>query len=350
MRYITAGESHGKALIAVIEGLPANILIDLDFINMELKKRQGGYGRGERMKIEDDRVTVLSGLKNNKTIGSPLTLEIINRDYENWNGKDIKEIKRPRPGHADLSGAIKYNQKDIRNILERSSARETAARVAVGSIAKLLLKELGIEIRSQVMEICGVNDKGKWEDIINNAKTNKDTLGGIIEVIIEGVPVGIGSHVQWDRKLDALLAYHIMSVQAIKGVEFGLGFKSASIPGSLVHDEIYYDLNKGFYRNTNNAGGIEGGISNGAPIVIRAAMKPIPTLLKPLNSVDIDTKQNVKAVYERSDVTAVEAAAYVLEAVCAWVIADECVKKFGGDTLEELLSNYNAYIEYVKKF
>ncbi|HCD09527.1 MAG TPA: chorismate synthase, partial [Thermoanaerobacter sp.] len=342
--------SHGEALIAVIEGLPSNLLIDEEFINKELKRRQGGYGRGGRMAIEEDKVHVLSGIRNGKTIGSPLTLEIINKDYENWKNKKTPEVTRPRPGHADLAGAIKYNQRDLRNILERSSARETAARVAVGSVAKLLLKELDIYVKSKVLEIGGVKAEEKWRRTIDEAKSKGDTLGGIIEIVIEGVPVGLGSHVQWDRKLDALLAYHVMSVQAIKAVEIGLGFEAARKPGSLVHDEIYYDEERGFYRKTNNAGGIEGGISNGSPIVIKAAMKPIPTLLKPLTSIDINTKEEVKAAYERSDVTAVEAAACVLEAVCAWVIADECLKKFGGDSIEELKKNYDAYLEYVKNF
>lgn len=349
MRYLTAGESHGEALVAIIEGLPSNLIIDIDFINSELKRRQGGYGRGGRMAIETDTIHILGGIRNGKTIGSPLLIEIINRDFENWKGKKVPEITRPRPGHADLAGAIKYNQRDIRNILERSSARETAARVAVGSVAKILLRELSIEVKSEVLEIGGVKEKEEWVKKIDEAKAQGDTLGGIIQIVIEGVPVGLGSHTQWDRKLDALLAYHLMSVQAIKGVEFGLGFAAARKPGSLVHDEIYSDGN-GFYRKTNNAGGIEGGISNGSPIVIKAAMKPIPTLLKPLNSVDINTKEQIKAQYERSDVTAVEAAAVVLESVCAWVIADECMKKFGGDSIEELKNNFKSYINYVAKF
>ncbi len=269
MRYITAGESHGEALIAVIEGLPANLLIDEDFINKELKRRQGGHGRGKRMAIEEDKVHVLSGVSNGKTIGSPLAIQIINKDYENWKGKIVPAMTRPRPGHADLSGAIKYNQRDIRNVLERSSARETAARVAVGSVAKLLLKELNIFVKSKVLEIGGISVEEEWPKIIEEAKSKGDTLGGVIEIIIEGVPIGLGSHVQWDRKLDALLAYHVMSVQAIKGVEFGLGFEAARRPGSLVHDEIYYDKERGFYRKSNNAGGIEGGISNGSPIIIK---------------------------------------------------------------------------------
>lgn len=350
MRYITAGESHGEALVAIIEGLPSNLFIDVDFINTELKRRQGGYGRGGRMTIEKDEIHIVSGVRYGKTIGAPLTLEIINRDYVNWKDRETLPITKPRPGHADLAGAIKYNQRDIRNILERSSARETAARVAIGSIAKLLLRELNISVKSKVIEIGGVKKEEEWIKAIEEAKAKGDTLGGIIEIVIEGVPVGLGSHAQWDRKLDALLSYHIMSVQAIKGVEFGLGFEVAKRPGSLVHDEIYYDEDKGFFRKTNNAGGIEGGISNGSPIVIRAAMKPIPTLLKPLASIDINTKEEVKAVYERSDVTAVEAAACVLESVCAWVIADESLKKFGGDSIEELKRNHISYLEYMRKF
>ncbi|HHW57737.1 MAG TPA: chorismate synthase [Clostridia bacterium] len=350
MRYLTAGESHGEALIAIIEGLPSNLTIEVEFINNELQRRQGGYGRGGRMAIEKDEVHIISGIRHGKTIGSPLTLEIKNKDYENWKDKETSPITRPRPGHADLSGVIKYDQRDIRNILERSSARETAIRVAVGSIAKLLLNELNISVKSKVLEIGGAKSEKKWIELIEEAKRNGDTLGGIIEVVIEGVPVGLGSHAQWDRKLDALLSYHIMSVQAIKGVEFGLGFEAARLPGSLVHDEIYYEKDRGFYRKTNNAGGIEGGMSNGNPIVIRAAMKPIPTLLKPLNSVDINTKEGIKAIYERSDVAAVEAAACVLEAVCAWVIADEVIKKFGGDSLEEVKKNYYSYLDYIKKF
>ncbi|MGB9809960.1 MAG: chorismate synthase, partial [Caldanaerobacter sp.] len=256
----------------------------------------------------------------------------------------------PRPGHADLPGCIKYNQKDIRNILERASARETAVRVAVGSVAKIFLKELDIYLKSKILEIGGAKREEKWKRLIERAKKEGDTLGGIIEVVIEGVPVGLGSHTQWDRKLDAILAYHVMSVQGIKGVEFGLGFEASKLPGSMVHDEIYYEKDRGFYRKTNNAGGIEGGISNGSPIVIRAAMKPIPTLLKPLDSVDMITKEKTKAAYERSDVTAVEAAACVIEAVCAWAIADECLKKFGGDSMEEVKRNYEAYKEYVWGF
>jgi len=348
LRYLTSGETHGEALTAIIEGLPSNLPVDVNFINSELRRRQGGYGRGGRMAIEQDTIHILSGVREGKTIGSPLSLMILNRDFENWKDKELTVITRPRPGHADLSGAIKYNQRDIRNILERASARETAARVAVGSIAKTLLNMLDIKVKSSVLEIGGIRDENERIKAIDKAKKEGDTLGGIIEVIIEGVPVGLGSHVQWDRKLDAILAYHIMSVQAIKAVEIGLGFESAKKPGSIVHDGIYYD--GGFLRATNNAGGIEGGISNGMPIIAKAAMKPIPTLKKPLKSVDINTKEQFEAAYERSDVTAVEAASVVLESVCAWVIADECMKKFGGDSIEEILNNYKMYKKYIKEF
>ncbi|SNX52828.1 chorismate synthase [Thermoanaerobacterium sp. RBIITD] len=348
MRYLTSGETHGEALAAIIEGLPSNLYVDKNFIDNELKRRQSGYGRGERMAIEKDTIHILSGIRNNKTTGAPLCFLIKNRDYENWKDKEIPEITKPRPGHADLSGAIKYNQRDMRNILERASARETAARVAIGSIAKLLLNNFGITVKSKVLEIGGKKNEEEWKLRIDEAKKDGDTLGGIIEITIDGVPIGLGSHTQWDRKLDAILAYNIMSVQAIKGVEFGMGFYAAKNSGLMVHDEIYY--NGKFYRKTNNAGGIEGGISNGMPIVIKAAMKPIPTLRKPLKSVDINTKEEIEAVYERSDVTAVEAASVVLEAVCAWVIADECTKKFGGDSISEMLNNYNLYNKYVEEY
>ncbi len=348
MRYLTSGETHGEALVAIIEGLPSNLFIDVDFINNELKRRQSGYGRGGRMSIESDVVHILGGVRNNLTIGAPLSILIRNLDYENWKGKDVPRVTRPRPGHADLSGAIKYDLKDMRDVLERASARETAARVSVGAVAKLLLKNFGIDVKSDVLEIGGERDREKWPSLIDEAKNEGDTLGGVIEITIDGVPVGLGSHVQWDRKLDALLSYSVMSVQAIKGVEIGMGFMAARQKGSSVHDEIFYDGH--FYRKTNNAGGIEGGVSNGMPIVLRAYMKPIPTLRKPLTSVDIDSKEEVKATYERSDVTAVEAAAVVLEAVCAWTIADEMTKKFGGDSLQDMVENFNMYIKRVEKY
>jgi chorismate synthase len=381
LRFLTAGESHGKGLVGVIEGLPANLTIDIEAINRELRRRQMGYGRGGRMKIEKDKVEIISGIRWGQTIGSPVSFIIWNKDWENW--KDImsinkddydknKTVTKPRPGHGDLAGAIKYNQIDIRNILERASARETAARVAIGSIAKQLLREFNIEIYSHVIGIGGIKvsdikvsednlkkadnslvrvlDKKKEKEIISKideAKEKGDTLGGVFEVIVFNVPTGLGSHVNWDRKLDGKIAQGIMSLQGIKGVEIGLGFKSSELLGSETHDEIYYD-NNGYYRNTNNAGGIEAGISNGNPIVVRGYMKPIPTLKKPLNSVDMITKESYKAQKERADVCAVPSASIVAESIIAWIIAEEFIRKFGGDSVEEMLSNYKSYINYLR--
>lgn len=347
---------------------------------MKLAERQGGYGRGDRMKIETDRVTILSGIRNGKTLGSPITLEIENKDWENWKGRmgpepldEIQEITRPRPGHADLSGALKYNFTDVRNVLERASARETAARVAVGALCMQLLEEFGIKIFGHVIQIGNVKTnqgfkqeqfnnsiaesqlrcidnqvESKMIELIDNTKKEGDSLGGIFEVMIFGVPDGIGSHVQWDRKLDAKLAGAFMSIQAIKGVEIGAGFETAGLKGSQVHDEICYDQQNGYYRKTNNCGGIEGGISNGEPIIIRAAMKPIPTLYKPLDSVDMKTKETYKASVERSDACAVTAASIVGEAAAAWEISCAMIEKFAGDSIEEMKSNYQRYIEYIK--
>ena len=432
IRYLTAGESHGKGLTAIMEGVPANLELTAEYINNELARRQMGYGRGGRMKIETDTAEILSGIRFGRTLGSPIALFIENRDWENWQevmssesrvqsseGSEPKTqnskllpVTRPRPGHADLSGAIKYNQKDIRNILERSSARETAARVAVGSVAKRLLEEFGIKIYSWVTEIGGVGssefrvrsseigwavptssiyyssliphpsslcslfDKAEKSEVrcpdaaateaikkrIDEARNNGDSLGGIFEIVVSGVPVGLGSHVQWDRKLNARLSMVLTSIQAIKGVEFGLGFEAARRSGSEVHDEIAYSdtslaphgerarVRGGFYRKTNHAGGIEGGMSNGEDIVIRAAMKPIPTLYKPLRSVDIVTKEIFEATVERSDICAVPAASVVGEAVVAFEIANAMLDKFAGDSMEEMKRNYNSYMEYVKGF
>lgn len=379
LRYLTGGESHGKGLIGIIEGLPANLKIDINFINNELRRRQMGYGRGGRMKIEKDKVEILSGIRNGKTIGSPITLFIKNRDWENW--KDIMSIEetnlgeneivtRPRPGHADLAGAIKYNHLDIRNVLERASARETAIRVAIGSIAKQFLKEFDIEIYSHVTQIGKIKiesddisiDKIKNTDNsplrvidselekkmineIDKAKKVGDTLGGVFEIIATNIPIGLGSYVNWDRKLDGKIAQGMMSLQGIKGVEIGIGFRAAELFGSQVHDEIYYD--DGYKRYSNNAGGIEGGISNGSSIVVRAAMKPIPTLRKPLRSVDMKTKEEFEAQKERSDVCAVPSASIVAENILAWILANEIMIKFGGDSIEEVKDNYNRYIDYV---
>lgn len=396
LRYITAGESHGKALIGIIEGIPANLPLSSNDIDPELRRRQSGFGRGGRMKIESDHVEILSGVRWGKTIGSPITLLIENRDFKNWSEGmsvdpfhegSIPPVTRPRPGHADLAGAIKYNQKDIRNILERSSARETAMRVALGAVAKKLLSEFNIRIGSFVTRIGNeaINIKSQFlsdsglSDLSEKAETSPvrcpderatermmtlieetikkgDSLGGVFEVFATGVPVGLGSHIQWCRRLDGRLAQAIMSIQAIKGVEIGSGFEMAGHLGSEVMDEIFYKkiveksekAESGFYRKTNHAGGIEGGISNGMPIIVRAAMKPIPTLRRPLKSVDIVTKEEIEAAYERSDVCAVPAASVIGEAIVATVIAEAMIEKFGGDSLEELKRNYDLYKEYLR--
>lgn len=388
IRYLTAGESHGPQLTAIVEGVPAGISLAVEDINAELARRQGGYGRGGRMKIEKDTVQILSGVRWGKTLGSPITLVVTNRDWVNWDKKmsPYKEdegaaeaVTRPRPGHADLPGAIKYRQDDVRNILERSSARETAVRVAVGAVADALLRCVGISIMSHVTEIGGVKAKRSElgpadiaaraavselymadpeteqaiKDLIDKTKEAGDTLGGVVEVIATGLPPGLGSHVQWDRKLDARLAMAVMSVQAIKGVEIGIGFEAARSPGSVVHDEIFHDPKRRpdpFYRITNNAGGLEGGMTNGESVVVRAAMKPIPTLYTPLKSVDLATKQPFEAAVERSDVCAVPAAAVVVQAVVAVELANAFLEKFGGDSLEEILENYQGYLKYLEHF
>lgn len=399
LRYLTGGESHGSCITAILEGIPAGLRINKELIDEELRRRQSGYGRGKRMKIEADEVEVISGLRGGETLGSPLTLLIKNKDWENWRvlmdpfsplenpEKEDKSVHsvtgkltRPRPGHADLAGAIKYNHRDLRNTLERSSARETAARVAVGAIAKILLKEFGIEVISQVVEIGKIKahtadltvekirrqrDKSKLScpdrtaeklmiEEIEKAEKAGDSLGGVFEVMATNIPVGLGSHVHWDEKLDGRLAQALMSIQAIKGVEIGLGFETARRPGSKVHDEIFYQEQRvkgekqGFYRKTNNAGGIEGGITNGELVIIRAAMKPIPTLKTPLRSVDLITKESVEAAVERADICAVPAAAVVGEAVVAFDIAKAMQEKFGGDSLGEMKRNYETYMDYVK--
>ncbi|MCK5594907.1 chorismate synthase [bacterium] len=346
LRYLTAGESHGQSLTSILEGMPAGLRINKTAINRELARRQSGYGRGKRMQIEHDTVQITSGLRRGLTLGSPITMTIKNKDWQNW--KNESPITNPRPGHADLAGMLKYNQLDIRNILERSSARETAARVAVGAVAKNLLSKFGIEVTSCVCEIGGVDEnKELMREKIDHAQKNGDSLGGIFEVTVKNVPVGLGSHVHWDRKLDGRLARCLMSIQGIKGVEIGLGFAVSKSPGSKVHDEITYDCN--FERKTNNAGGIEGGISNGEDIVIRGAMKPIPTLKKALNSIDIITKKPVKAKVERSDVCAVYAASVVGEAVVAFEIANAMCEKFGGDSIKEMKRNYNSYMRAMRK-
>ena len=401
LRYITAGESHGKALVGILEGMPSGLSLSPDDLDRDLKRRQGGYGRGGRMKIESDHAEILSGVRWGKTIGSPITLFIENKDFQNWSAgmsSDISEagaipaVTRPRPGHADLAGTIKYDQRDIRNILERSSARETATRVALGAAAKKFLAEFRITVGSYVTRIGNIRlrragimtqdtksllasfrkaeqspvrcpDEAaskKMVKLIDKAVKEGNSLGGIFEVFVDGVPIGLGSHVQWDRKLDGQLAQAVTSIQAIKGVEVGLGFEMSRRSGSEVMDEIFYlpdkslRVKKGrrgeFLRKTNNSGGIEGGMSNGMPIILRAAMKPIPTLRRPLRSVDINTKKPVQAAYERSDICALPAASVIGEAMVALTIADAFLEKFGGDSIAEVTRNYNAYIEYVTNF
>ncbi len=385
LRYLTAGESHGQALVGIVEGLPAGLELRTEDLNLELARRQRGYGRGARMAIEHDVAEIISGVRKGKTLGSPIGLLIRNRDWENWKDEMAVEpgpvkrmVTKPRPGHADLAGAIKYGHQDIRNVLERASARETAMRVAIGTVARLLLTQFGIQVVSHVVEIGqtivpharlhGLSPKvlheraeksevrcadGEAERAmireITEAKKRGDTLGGVFEVAALGVPVGLGSYAQWDRRLDARLASALMSIQAIKGVEIGLGFEMARHQGSEVHDEILYDDRlRRFSRGTNNAGGLEGGVTNGEPVVARAAMKPLSTLRRPLRSVDLVTKAPHQATVERSDVCAVPPASVVGEAVVAWEVAGAFVEKFGGDSLAELRRHYESYLAYLE--
>lgn len=385
LRFLTAGESHGKALSGIIEGVPANLALSSSDIDGDLKRRQSGFGRGGRMKIESDRAEILSGVRWGKTIGSPITLVIENRDHKNWRAGmspdgdaqgSLPPVTRPRPGHADLPGAMKYHHYDIRNVLERSSARETAMRVALGSVAKKFLTGFGIRVGSYVIQIGHRKTEmrgGKTDDLvtlfekaeaspvrcpdeqasgemvsaIESALKEGNSLGGVFELFVTGLPPGLGSYIQWDKKIDGRLSQALMSIQAIKGVEVGGGFGMAGLTGSESMDEILYDGSR-FYRETNHAGGIEGGMSNGMPVIMRAAMKPIPTLRRPLRSVDIITKESFEAAYERSDVCAVPAAGVVGEAMTALVITDVFLEKFGGDTMEEVGRNYESYLEYIK--
>jgi chorismate synthase len=385
LRYLNAGESHGKSLLAVLEGVPAGLPLTPDMVNQDLARRQKGYGRGGRMRLEEDRVEFVCGVRKGQTLGNPIGLMIANKDWENW--KEVmavepgpvpadKVVTRPRPGHADLVGAIKYAHRDIRNVLEKASARETAIRVAVGGVAKALLAQFGMRVLSYTTEIGGVVarrcedplvafEQAEASDVrspdpdagarmierIRTAKHRGDTLGGVFEVVVTNPPIGLGSYSQWDRRLGARLAMAVMSIQAMKGVEIGMGFDAARRFGSEVHDDIYYEQGgKGFIRKTNNAGGLEGGITNGEPIVLRVAMKPISTLYSPKKSVDIETKQPFDATVERSDICTVPAAGVVGEAVVAFEIANAMIDKFGGDSLEEMKRNYHAYQEYVKAF
>lgn len=396
--YLTAGESHGPRLTAVIKSLPAGLRVEPEKINEQLYRRQQGYGRGGRMKIESDQVIINSGLRHKETLGTPLSMTIENKDWENWleimapdkeRQDGIEALTNPRPGHADLPGALKYNHRDLRNVLERASARETAARTAVGAVARQFLAQFDINIYSHVVQIgnlkseswaelkaespakfdkeeaikkyfaeleqtplrCGNSSKTEaMKNLIDSWKANGDSVGGVFEIVVRGLPVGLGSHAHWDLKLESKLAAQLMGIQAIKGVEIGAGFKGAGQPGSKVHDEIFYDLERGFYRSSNQAGGIEGGMSNGEELVIRLAMKPIPTLAQALHSADIITKEERTAAKERSDVCAVPAASIVGEAVTAVVLAQSTSEKFGGDNMEEIKSNYHSYLKRLRKF
>jgi chorismate synthase len=339
LRYLTAGESHGKALVAILEGCPANLSLSEEDINRDLERRQQGYGRGERMEIESDKAEIVSGIRNGKTIGSPIALRIPNRSTELFE----KVVTQLRPGHADLPGALKYNQKDVRNILERASARETAAKVAMGAIAKKLLSEFKINIFSKVMNIGGASEEAEWKKLIDKVKEEGDSFGGVFEVTVTGVPIGLGSYVHWDRRLDGNLARALMAIPAVKGVEIGTGFGVANLSGSRVHDEIFYSKDKGFFHKTNQAGGLEGGVTNGEPVVLRAAVKPIATLKKPLKSVDLVSKKISEALVERSDISAVEPAAVVGEAAVALELAAAFLDKFGGDSIGDAVASYKAY-------
>ena len=373
-RFLTAGESHGQCLTAIVEGIPAGLNINLDEINKDMARRQQGYGRGGRMKIETDKAEFLSGVRFGETMGDPVTIKVANRDWQNWTdrmsvmGEEYGDkVTAVRPGHADLTGVLKYDRDDARDILERASARETATRVAVGGLCKQLLKACGIEVVSHVVMIGGIGidesavdysqigqgsselncydpaAEEKMKQRIHEAMVEGDTLGGVFEVIIRGVPLGLGSHIQWDKRLDGKLAWAMMGIQAIKGVEIGAGFKCGELPGSQIHDEMFYDEKHNAYRKTNRAGGLEGGMSNGEDIVVRACMKPIPTLMKPLHSVDIGSGEEVLACKERSDVCAVSAASVVGEAMAAIVIAEALTDKFGNDAMVDLLAAMQAY-------
>ncbi|EML2517934.1 chorismate synthase [Staphylococcus aureus] len=374
MRYLTSGESHGPQLTVIVEGIPANLEIKVEDINKEMFKRQGGYGRGRRMQIEKDTVEIVSGVRNGYTLGSPITMVVTNDDFTHWRkimgaapiSEEEREnmkrtITKPRPGHADLVGGMKYNHRDLRNVLERSSARETAARVAVGALCKVLLQQLDIDIYSRVVEIGGIKDKDFYDsetfkanldrndvrviddsiaqamrDKIDEAKNEGDSIGGVVQVVVENMPVGVGSYVHYDRKLDGKIAQGVVSINAFKGVSFGEGFKAAEKPGSEIQDEILYNSEIGYYRGSNHLGGLEGGMSNGMPIIVNGVMKPIPTLYKPLNSVDINTKEDFKATIERSDSCAVPAASLVCEHVVAFEIAKALLEEFQSNHIEQL--------------
>ncbi len=386
LKYLTSGESHGQALTAILDGMPSGVPVSIEAINRQLFRRQQGYGRGGRMTIEKDQVQILSGVRFGKTLGSPICLQVTNRDWVSWQeemavegrpSKLKREVTRPRPGHADLSGGMKYDHEDLRNVLERASARETTMRVACGAVARSLLESCGVELVGFVVSLADVELGPKRPDFdeivkiseeslvrtlekkaekamiarIDEAKKKGDSVGGVFEVIVRGLPVGLGSYVQWDRKLDGQLAQAIMSIQAIKGVEIGLGFEAARRFGSKVHDSLYYDAkNKSFYRKTNGAGGLEGSMTNGELLVIRGAMKPISTLYTPLDSVDIKTKETFKASIERSDTCALPAAAVIAENAVAITLADALLEKTGGDSLREVKRNLDGYLKQIKNY
>jgi chorismate synthase len=390
LRFQTAGESHGQALVAILAGLPAGLQIDFEFVNRDLKRRQSGYGRGGRMKLESDTAQFLSGVRHGQTIGSPIAILIANRDWENWEEAlavedrpetraKYKPLSSPRPGHADLAGCLKYNFRDARYVLERASARETTARVAAGAVAKLFLKSFGIEVASHVVALGGVRlehgevpfesllalrdrddlmlacvdpaVEARMKQEVDRATENRDTVGGTFEVVARGLPPGLGSCAQWDERLDGQLAQAVMAVQAVKAVEIGEGIAAAGAWGSNVHDAIRYDrVHARFTRKTNRAGGLEGGITNGKDLVVRGYLKPISTLRRPLESVDFESKETVKAAYERSDVCVVPAGGVVGEAMVALVLARAFLEKFGGDSMEETRRNFDGYVEQVRSF
>jgi len=380
-RFLTAGESHGPVLTGIVEGVPAGLPLEASFIDHELARRQLGYGRGGRMKIERDQIEILAGVRRGKTLGSPIALQVRNRDWKNWEkimnaepggDESVRRVKVPRPGHADYAGGVKYGHGDLRNVLERASARETAMRVAAGSVARRLLEELGVSIGSRVVSIGTALDKKDVSGVpareiglraddspvrclsaeiesrmiqeIDAVKGSGDTIGGVFEIVVDGLPIGLGSYAQWDRRLEGELAGALMSLNAVKGVEVGLGFEAARLHGSKVHDALYWNADKTkVIRKTNRSGGIDGGITTGEPLVLRAAMKPIATLMNPLDSVDLDTGEAVKAHVERSDYCAVPAASVIGESLAALVLADAFLVKFGGDSLEELRARVDAW-------
>ncbi len=390
LRYLTSGESHGPKLTTIIEGMPAGVSISAEDINIDLQRRQKGHGRGRRMVIEKDTVEITAGIRHGKTLGSPICLVVENNDWKHWTKimgiEEISEeeaenvarkISNPRPGHADLNGGMKYGHRDLRNVLERSSARETTVRVAAGAVAKKLLSQLGIEVGSHVRQIGAVKADNptyssmkelqevteasavrcldaeagqRMMDAIDDAKANGDSIGGIVEVVVEGMPAGVGSYVHYDRKLDAKVAAAVLSINAFKGVEFGIGFEAAGRFGSEVHDEIAWSEEQGYYRRTNRLGGFEGGMTTGMPIIVRGVMKPIPTLYKPLRSVDINTKEEFTASIERSDSCAVPAAAVVAEAVVAWELANAIIEQFPSDNFANLSAYLESYRQQLKEF